>query len=186
MSSENIIRFIDSDYTVLFYLPDGGNVGRGAEVLGLSRRPHLQLRCAGKARQACQGQRPQTQGGGEMMCALHRMNAAQFRRARKLVRRLCANYDGGNCLLLDDGDLCPCPQLITPTLICKYSRAAVLPADRELWAEIMDSTHSWKRCILCGSRFLPRSNRAVCCDRCARQEARRRTRDRVRRHKGRL
>ncbi|WP_243154221.1 cysteine-rich VLP protein, partial [Pseudoflavonifractor sp. 60] len=29
------------------------------------------------------------------------MNDSQFRRARKLIRRLCANYDGGNCLPLD-------------------------------------------------------------------------------------
>ena len=37
-----------------------------------------------------------------------RMSEAQFRRAGKLIRRLCANYDGGNCLPLDDGDVCPC------------------------------------------------------------------------------
>lgn len=117
---------------------------------------------------------------------LRRMSDAQFRRARKLIRRLCANYDGGNCLLLDDGDLCPCPQLISPTLICKYFRAAVLPADRELWAEIMGGSHNWKWCALCGGRFLARGNRAVYCDRCAQREARRRTRDRVRRYRGRL
>ena len=64
------------------------------------------------------------------MPALCRMSDAQFRRAKKLIRRLCANYDGGNCLPLDDGDTCPCPQMITPTLICKYFRAAVLPSDR--------------------------------------------------------
>ena len=120
------------------------------------------------------------------MPALCRMSEAQFRRAKKLIRRLCANYDGGNCLPLDDGDTCPCPQMITPTLICKYFRAAVLPSDRELWTEIVGGVHHWKRCVLSGSRFLPRSNRAAYCDGCARQEARRRTRDRVRRYRGRL
>ena len=75
------------------------------------------------------------------MSELRRMNEDQFRRARKLIRRLCANYDGGNCLPLDDGDPCPCPQLISPTLICKYFRAAVLPADRELCAEVLGGTH---------------------------------------------
>ena len=40
------------------------------------------------------------------------MTEKQFSRAKKLLRRLCANYDRGNCLLLDDGhDSCPCPQL---------------------------------------------------------------------------
>ena len=71
------------------------------------------------------------------MADLPRMDNRQFRRAKRLICRLCANYDNGNCLPLDDGDSCPCPQLMTQVLICKYFRAAVLPADRELWAEIM-------------------------------------------------
>ena len=62
------------------------------------------------------------------MDKLPRMDDSQFRRARKLIRRLCANCEGGNCLLLDDGDPCPCPQMISNTLICKYFRAAVLSA----------------------------------------------------------
>ena len=32
-----------------------------------------------------------------------RMTEAQLRRARRLIRSLCANCNGGNCLLLDDG-----------------------------------------------------------------------------------
>lgn len=120
------------------------------------------------------------------MVELPRMNNRQFRRAKRLIRRLCANYDGGNCLPLDDGDLCPCPQMISPTLICKYFRAAVLPDDRELFAEIMGGPHKWKRCTLCGRRFIAGSNRAVYCPSCALQERRRKTRDRVRRHRGRL
>ena len=118
------------------------------------------------------------------MSELRRMNEDQFRRARKLIRRLCANYDGGNCLPLDGGGPCPCPQLISPTLICKYFRAAVLPTDRELCAEIMGGVHSWKRCAVCGGRFLAKGNRAVYCGPCAQKERRRKTRDRVRRHRG--
>ena len=83
---------------------------------------------------------------------LPRMTEKQFSRAKKLLRHLCANYDRGNCLLLDDGyDPCPCPQLISNTLLCRYFRSAVLPADRELWAEIMGGT-SLRRCIVCGRR----------------------------------
>ena len=68
---------------------------------------------------------------------LPRMTEKQFSRAKKLLRHLCANYDRGNCLLLDDGyDPCPCPQLISNTLLCRYFRSAVLPADRELWAAL--------------------------------------------------
>ena len=120
------------------------------------------------------------------MADLPRMSDRQFRRAKRLIRRLCANYDGGNCLPLDDGDLCPCPQMISPTLICNYFRAAVLPDDRELFVEIMDSSHNRKRCTLCGNRFIAGSNRAMYCPSCAQRERRRRTRDRVRRHRGRM
>ena len=118
------------------------------------------------------------------MADLPRMSERQLRRAKSLIRRLCANYDGGNCLPLEDGDSCPCPQFMTPVLICKYFRAAVLPADRELWTEIMDGTHSWKRCSICGERFPAKGNRALYCEPCAQKERRRKARDRVRRHRG--
>lgn len=120
------------------------------------------------------------------MADLPRMTDRQFCRAKRLIRRLCANYDGGNCLPLEDGDLCPCPQLMTPVLICKYFRAAVLPADQALWAEVLDGSHSGKRCALCGERFHAKGNRALYCGPCAQKERRRKTRDRVRRHRGAL
>ena len=115
---------------------------------------------------------------------LPRMTEKQFSRAKKLLRRLCANYDRGNCLLLeDDCDPCPCPQLISNTLLCQYFRAVVLPADRELWAELLGQPGLRKRCAICGTLFLPRSNRALYCENCAGQEKRRKIRDRVRRHR---
>lgn len=115
---------------------------------------------------------------------LPRMTEKQFSRAKKLLRRLCANYDRGNCLLLEDGyEPCPCPQLISNTLLCRYFRAAVLPADRELWAELLGQTGLRKRCAICGALFLPRSNRALYCEDCAGPEKRRKIRDRVRRHR---
>ena len=94
------------------------------------------------------------------------MNDRQHRRAKRLIRRLCANYDGGNCLPLDDGDICPCPQLLTPVLICKYFRAAVLPADWELYAEILQSD-TRRRCNNCGKTFVPTGNRALYCPDCS-------------------
>lgn len=120
------------------------------------------------------------------MGKLRRMNGTQARKVRTLIRRLCANYDGGNCLLLDDGDGCVCPQTISNSLMCSYFQTAVLPNDRELCAKIVGGIHNWKRCILCGRQFVARSNRAVYCDHCAQQERRRKTRDRVRRHRGQL
>ena len=84
-----------------------------------------------------------------------RMTEAQLRRARRLIRSLCANCNGGNCLLLDDGyEPCPCPQMLTCSVLCRYFRAAVLPADRELQAEVM--ADSRRRCRECGRGQQPR------------------------------
>lgn len=110
------------------------------------------------------------------------MSEEQFRRAKKRIRALCANFDGGNCLLLDDGDTCICPQIISYSLLCRYFRAAVLPADRVLHADIM-GTDDRKKCASCGMLFYPRSNRALYCDRCAKNEERRHTRERVQRYR---
>ena len=43
---------------------------------------------------------------------LPHMDYRQHRRARRLVHE-CCNYDGGNCLLLDDGEPCVCVQSIS-------------------------------------------------------------------------
>lgn len=63
------------------------------------------------------------------------MTYQQYRTARRLVHE-CCNYDCGNCLLLDDGEGCICPQSITYSLICKWFRAAVLPLDAGLCAAL--------------------------------------------------
>ncbi len=147
------------------------------------------------------------------MANLMRMDDRQFRRAKRLIRQLCANYDGGNCLPLDDGSwgpreasaswgeeeqrserafrrqaetsdmelatTSPCPQLITRTLICKYFRAAVLPSDRALWAEVM-AGRPVKSCRVCGAPVFSPSNAAKYCPACAARERRRRDRERKR------
>lgn len=105
---------------------------------------------------------------------LPRMTEGQHRRARTLIRRNCANFDGGNCLPLD---VCPCPQMISYTLICKYFRAAVLPADPALCAEIM-AERPPKSCRICGAPIFSLSNAAKYCPNCAVRERRRRDRER--------
>ena len=49
--------------------------------------------------------------------SLHRMTPAQRKRANALIRRECCNYDSGNCIVLDDGDTCICPQTISFSVI---------------------------------------------------------------------
>ena len=58
------------------------------------------------------------------------LTPSQRRRCNRLIKRLCANYDDGNCLLLDDGEPCVCPQTISYSLLCRYFRNAVLPAEQ--------------------------------------------------------
>ena len=78
------------------------------------------------------------------------MTYSQYRRARKLVHQ-CCNYDGGNCLALDDGEECVCVQSISYSLLCRW-----LLHQKEQ-----------KRCTVCGQPFLPGSNRAKYCKSCA-------------------
>ena len=66
----------------------------------------------------------------------YRMTPAQRKRASSLIRRECCNCDGGNCLALDDGDTCPCPQMVTFSICCKWFRWSVLPQSGTLEAEI--------------------------------------------------
>ena len=78
-----------------------------------------------------------------------RLNDAQHRRVKKLTRCHCANNVRGCCLLLDDGEPCVCVQAISYSLICRYFREAVLPADRELCADLAATADTRKKCELC-------------------------------------
>ena len=91
------------------------------------------------------------------MNGVKRLTPPQSRKVNALVRRTCCNYDNGNCILLDDGDECVCPQLISYSLLCKWFRAAVLPADRLLYAELYQ-TGDKKKCTECGAFFASTSN----------------------------
>lgn len=118
------------------------------------------------------------------MADLPRMTESQLRRARKRIRRLCCNYDRGNCLLLDDGEPCVCAQSISCSLLCKWFREAVLPADRELYAEIM--LHDvQKRCAECGKPFVTERQNARYCRVCAARRTRRKKREWAARNRGR-
>ena len=98
---------------------------------------------------------------------LPQMTGRQRYRANALIKRLCANYDGGNCLLLDDGEPCVCVQSISYFLLCKYFRNAVLPAEPKLEAEILMSGAKTV-CERCGVPIEKHSNRQKYCPECAR------------------
>ena len=79
-----------------------------------------------------------------------RLTPSQRSRCNRLIKRLCANYDDGNCLLLDDGEPCVCPQTISYSLLCRYFRNAVLPAEKELYADIFKTAYLSLRRMRCG------------------------------------
>ena len=55
-----------------------------------------------------------------------------------LVHKTCCNCYKGNCLLLNDGEETKCVQLISRYgIYCNYFLKAVLPAEKELYAEIL-------------------------------------------------
>ena len=111
-----------------------------------------------------------------------RMNGKQRKKVITLIRRLCANCDDGRyCLLLDDGDVTSCPQMLTYSLCCRYFKDAVLPADGPLCAELLRK--DTKPCANCGAPFYPKSNRAMYCPRCAVWEKRKKAAARKRRQR---
>ena len=96
----------------------------------------------------------------------YRMTPAQRKQANALIRRECCCYEDGNCIVLDDGDACTCPQMISFSVCCKWFRWAVLPLAGTLEAEIYRDK-DLKRCAVCGGVFVPKSNRAKYCPDCA-------------------
>lgn len=94
-----------------------------------------------------------------------RLTPGNHRRANSLVRNLCCNYVDGNCILLDNGDVCKCPQLISFSLNCKWFRTAVLPNDKDLYAKLAISDNR-KKCYVCGKEFISSANKAKYCDKC--------------------
>lgn len=103
---------------------------------------------------------------------LLRMRDQQFKTAKALIKDTCCNYDGttGGCLLLDHGEVVPCPQLISQSVICKYFRDVLLEDKRakDLKAEIYGEDHR-KVCAVCGGHFRAISNRAKYCAKCAKE-----------------
>lgn len=115
------------------------------------------------------------------MDEIKRLTLAQRARCNRLIRRLCANYDGGNCLPLDDGEGCVCVQMISYSLLCKYFRRAVLPTDKALYADIY--RQRTRLCDRCGKPFAPGSNRQKYCPECGRSIRRKQKADSARRRR---
>lgn len=116
------------------------------------------------------------------MSELKRLTPQQSRKVNALVKKTCCNCIDGNCILLDDGDECVCPQLISYSLLCKWFRNAVLPADKELYAELYQ-TDDRRRCTECGTSFVSTSNSVKYCPACRKRITRRQAAERMRKRR---
>ena len=78
----------------------------------------------------------------EVMRIILKITGRQSAKVRKLARSTCCNCVDGNCLLLDNGEENKCVQLLSRYGInCKYFREAVLPAEKELYEEILQQNN---------------------------------------------
>ena len=106
------------------------------------------------------------QGGGKRTENKSRELATKEKQAiRKLVAKLCANYDRENgCLLLNAK--CPmCGVAYSSSVTCRYFREAVLPEDPELQASLENLPV--RECKYCGRKFPIDGRRVYCSEKCA-------------------
>lgn len=96
---------------------------------------------------------------------------AQSKQINKLARERCANWVGGNCLLLDDGESQPCVQLFSNSgIYCNYFERSVLPADKALYNEIVGKNNG--NCHQCGKAFHKTTAHHKYCAMCAKRRHR--------------
>ena len=116
------------------------------------------------------------------MIGSKRLTPPQSRKVNSLVKKECCNCERGHCILLDDGEECVCPQLISYSLLCKWFQIAVLPLDKLLYAELF-KTEDKKRCSECGTFFVSKSNSVKYCPDCRKRITRRQAAERMRKRR---
>lgn len=64
--------------------------------------------------------------------SLYRMTPTQRKWASTLIRWTCSCCEGSDCIALDDGDACTCPQAVSFSACCKRNA----PLCTLGWAEV--------------------------------------------------
>lgn len=115
---------------------------------------------------------------------LYSLTPAQKNKVKRLIRTECCNYDTerNECYVLDDGYGCRCPQMISDHILCRWFNHAVLPLDRLLYAEVISDPRN-RKCVICGTEFLPSSNRSKYCPVCRKKVHRKQARESVRKRR---
>jgi len=96
----------------------------------------------------------------------YRLTSEQSGKVNTLIKKECCNHDSGNCVMLEYGEGCKCPQIASLHICCTWFREAVLPLDKVLESSIFGNKDMKKRCAMCGKLFVPTNNRAKFCTKC--------------------
>jgi len=84
-----------------------------------------------------------------------RTNFQQANKIKELMKKHCANYIDGQCILLDTN----CPQMgCMYSVLCKYFINSVLPLDKKLYKELLPDAEETsglynKVCKYCNKQF---------------------------------
>jgi len=119
--------------------------------------------------------------------SLPRMTPKQRRAAVKLIWNICSNYDNGNCLLLDYGEECICPQTISFSVNCKFFRHIILEdADGLSLKTELFRDDTVKKCVHCGKVYQSKSNNAKYCGDCSKNVLRKQKAMYARKHRAKI
>jgi hypothetical protein len=102
-----------------------------------------------------------TEDGGADAAKTHPEATA---RANALIKRLCANYDNGICLALDDGEPCACVQSIYTHFSASIPQSCFC---RQSFAGSGHSGTRFEKCVSCGTPIIKKGNRKKYCEKCA-------------------
>lgn len=98
-----------------------------------------------------------------------RTNFKQANKVKELIKKECANYIDGNCILLDT----TCPQMnCIYSVLCKYFINSILPLDKDLYKELLEGAGEEtsglynKVCKLCNKKFTSDKKQEQYCDKC--------------------
>ncbi len=97
-----------------------------------------------------------------------RTNIKQANKIKELIKKECANYVGGECILLDTN----CPQMgCIYSVLCKYFINSVLPLDKDLYKELLEGAGEEtglydKVCKMCNKHFTSDKKQEQYCDNC--------------------
>jgi hypothetical protein len=104
-------------------------------------------------------------GGNNMQI---RTDFTQANKIKELIKKHCANYMNGNCILLDT----TCPQMgCMYSVLCKYFINSILPLDKKLYKELLEGAGEEtglydKVCKKCNKHFTSDKKTEQYCDKC--------------------